>query len=66
MTQNKPVKSKRGFASMDPQKQREISSYAGRRSHELGKAYEFTSETARAAAMKGVQKRWGLPLREEK
>jgi uncharacterized protein len=45
--------SKRGFASMDPAKQREIASKGGRAAHAQGKAHEFTSEEARAAGRKG-------------
>lgn len=46
-------KSSRGFASMDPQRQREIASEGGRAAHEKGTAHEFTSEEARAAGRKG-------------
>ncbi len=45
--------SKRGFASMDPAKQREIASKGGRAAHAKGTAHEFTSEEARAAGRKG-------------
>lgn len=48
-----PKTSKRGFASMDPAKQREIASKGGRAAHAQGKAHEFTSEEARAAGRKG-------------
>ena len=43
----------RGFASMDPEKQREIARKGGRAAHEKGTAHEFTSEEARAAGKKG-------------
>jgi uncharacterized protein len=46
-------KSGRGFASMDPQKQREIASKGGKASHESGNAHEWTSEEAQAAGRKG-------------
>ncbi|MGZ5195236.1 MAG: KGG domain-containing protein [Ramlibacter sp.] len=49
--------SNRGFASMDPQRQREIASEGGRAAHEKGTAHEFTSEEARAAGRKGGQAR---------
>jgi len=49
--------SKRGFASMDPQRQREIASEGGRAAHEKGTAHEFTSEEAREAGRKGGQAR---------
>jgi len=41
--------SKRGFASMDPEQQREIASEGGRAAHEKGTAHEFTPEEARRA-----------------
>ncbi|WP_160232467.1 KGG domain-containing protein [Acinetobacter indicus] len=41
--------SNRGFASMDPDEQREIASRGGRAAHASGNAYEFTSEEARRA-----------------
>ncbi|HSY47311.1 MAG TPA: KGG domain-containing protein [Thermoanaerobaculia bacterium] len=45
--------SKRGFASMDPSKQREIASKGGRAAHSKGTAHEFTSDEARLAGRKG-------------
>ncbi|SFC22063.1 KGG domain-containing protein [Massilia yuzhufengensis] len=39
----------RGFASMDPQRQREIASAGGRAAHASGNAHEFTPEEARRA-----------------
>jgi len=45
--------SNRGFASMDPQRQREIASEGGRAAHEKGTAHEFNSDEARAAGRKG-------------
>ena len=47
----------RGFAAMDPQKQREIASKGGKASHQSGKAHEFSSEEARAAGKKGGESR---------
>jgi general stress protein YciG len=41
--------SNRGFASMDPQKQREIASEGGKAAHASGNAHEFTPEEARRA-----------------
>ena len=41
--------SNRGFASMDPEQQREIASEGGRAAHAAGTAHEFTSEEARRA-----------------
>ena len=46
-------KSKRGFAAMDANKQREIASKGGRAAHEKGTAHEFTPEEAREAGRKG-------------
>lgn len=43
----------RGFAGMDPAKQREIASKGGKASHEKGTAHEFTPEEAREAGRKG-------------
>lgn len=45
--------SKRGFAAMDAQKQREIASMGGKAAHKKGTAHEFTSEEARRAGRKG-------------
>jgi uncharacterized protein len=45
-------RSLRGFAAMDPQRQREIASLGGRAAHQSGHAHEFTSEEARAAGRK--------------
>jgi general stress protein YciG len=47
--------SSRGFASMDPQKQREIASEGGRAAHKQGVAHEWSSEEAREAGRKGGQ-----------
>ncbi len=55
-TQGKRTSS-RGFASMDPARQREIASEGGRAAHERGTAHEFTSEEAREAGRKGGQAR---------
>jgi general stress protein YciG len=43
----------RGFASMDPNKQREIASKGGRAAHVQGTAHEWNSDEARAAGRKG-------------
>lgn len=45
--------SKRGFASMDASKQKEIASKGGRAAHAKGTAHEFTSDEARVAGRKG-------------
>lgn len=43
----------KGFASMDPEKQREIARKGGRAAHIRGTAHEFTSEEARIAGKRG-------------
>jgi general stress protein YciG len=45
--------SKRGFASMDRSKQREIASKGGRAAHAKGTAHEFSADEARVAGRKG-------------
>ncbi len=46
-------KSLRGFASMDPNRQREIASKGGRAAHAKGTAHEWSSDEARVAGRKG-------------
>ena len=46
---------KRGFASMNEEKQRAIASMGGRAAHAQGRAHEFTQDEARAAGRKGGQ-----------
>ena len=55
LSENTPQKttSKRGFASMDPQRQREIASLGGKAAHASGKAHEFNTAEAREAGRKG-------------
>ena len=48
-------KERRGFASMSPERQREIASKGGRAAHLKGTAHEWTSEEARKAGRKGGQ-----------
>lgn len=48
-------KGRRGFASMSPEKQREIASKGGRAAHVKGTAHEWTAEEARTAGRKGGQ-----------
>jgi general stress protein YciG len=50
---NSNRKERRGFASMSPEKQREIASKGGRAAHQKGTAHEFDSSEARAAGRKG-------------
>ena len=42
-------KSKRGFASMDPSRQRDIASKGGKAAHAKGTAHEWTADEARRA-----------------
>ena len=46
-------KERRGFASMTPEKQREIASKGGRAAHQKGTAHEWSSDEAREAGRKG-------------
>ena len=55
MTEFTRAKERRGFASMSPEKQREIASKGGRAAHQKGTAHEWTSEEARSAGRKGGQ-----------
>ena len=48
-------KSRRGFASMNPERQREIASQGGRAAHQQGVAHEWNKEEAREAGKKGGQ-----------
>lgn len=48
--------SRRGFASMDEDKQREIASKGGKAAHEKGTAHEFNSEEAREAGKAAHEK----------
>ncbi len=59
-------KRRRGFAGMDPQKQREIASKGGKAAHAKGTAHEFTPEEAREAGRKGGRSsRRGAARQEE-
>ena len=56
--------SNRGFASMDPDRQREIASKGGKAAHEKGTAHEFDSEEAREAGREGGKASHGSSNRE--
>lgn len=47
--------SRRGFAAMDPDKQRQIARQGGKAAHQQGVAHQWTTEEARAAGRKGGQ-----------
>ena len=53
MAERSEGKSRRGFASMDEVRQREIASKGGRAAHEKGTAHEWTADEAREAGRKG-------------
>lgn len=46
-------KHKRGFASMTPERRREVARAGGKAAHASGVAHKWTSETAKAAGKKG-------------
>lgn len=50
-------KGMRGFASMNPDKQRQIASIGGKAAHKKGTAHQWTSEEARIAGQKGGRAR---------
>jgi uncharacterized protein len=53
INEDESKKGGQGFASMDPDKQREIASKGGKASHRKGTAHEWTSEEAKEAGRKG-------------
>jgi general stress protein YciG len=55
-------KARRGFASMSPERQREIASKGGRMAHEKGAAHKWTVDEAREAGRKGGCARHGRPV----
>ncbi|MEO7096318.1 MAG: KGG domain-containing protein [Polyangiales bacterium] len=48
-----PRSGNRGFAAMDPEKQREIARKGGKAAHQKGTAHQFSSDEAREAGRKG-------------
>jgi general stress protein YciG len=59
MAKDNNSKERRGFASMDPDKQREIASKGGHEAHRKGTAHEFNSAEAAEAGRKGGKARHG-------
>ncbi|SHE29165.1 KGG domain-containing protein [Flavisolibacter ginsengisoli] len=57
-------KSRRGFAAMDPERQRQIASEGGRAAHKQGVAHEWSAEEARQAGRKGGQNSKGTRTRD--
>lgn len=49
------LKSRRGFAAMSAERQREIASQGGRAAHQQGVAHQWSKDEARAAGKKGGQ-----------
>lgn len=49
----RPPASRRGFASMDPERQRQIASRGGKAAHASGNAHQFNAAEAREAGRKG-------------
>lgn len=47
----------KGFATLTPERRREIASMGGKKAHQLGKAHRWTPEEAREAGRKGGQVR---------
>ena len=54
------TRSRRGFAAMDPERQRQIASEGGRAAHMQGTAHKWTSEESRIAGRKGGEASRGL------
>jgi general stress protein YciG len=48
-----------GFALLDPEERRKITSKGGKAAHAAGTAHRWTSEEAVAAGRKGGRNRWG-------
>jgi|SRR5580692_3070799 general stress protein YciG len=48
--------SPRGFATMDPQRQRQLAKMGGQKAHQNGSAHTFSTQEARNAGRKGGQK----------
>ncbi len=51
--ENENGRERQGFASMSPEKRREIASKGGKAAHQSGHAHEFTPEEARDAGQRG-------------
>ena len=56
---------KRGFASMESTRLKELSGQGGRKAHALGRAHKWTREEARAAGLRSVAKRRLLKAQAE-
>jgi len=60
-TPNPSKKSRRGFASMTPEKRSQISGLAGRKAHALGRAHQYTHDEAVEAGSKGGKAKSSKP-----
>jgi uncharacterized protein len=58
-TEGTKPRAKRGFAVMNPERQREIARLGGVAAHRSGHAHQFTTEEARAAGKKRHEPRGG-------
>lgn len=56
---------RRGFASMDRSRLKELSGTGGRKAHALGRAHKWTREEARAAGLRSVEERRRRKAAEE-
>ncbi|MGZ3847380.1 MAG: KGG domain-containing protein [Flavisolibacter sp.] len=56
-TNQQPGRSRRGFAAMSPEKQKEIARAGGLAAHKQGVAHRWSPEEARDAGKKGGQAR---------
>ena len=57
-------KQRKGFAVIDPARQREIASLGGKAAQELGKAHRWNSSEAKIAARKSVEVRRAAARRQ--
>lgn len=55
-SRNAPKKSRRGFASMSPEQQKQIASKGGQAAHQRGVAHQWNADEARQAGRKGGEK----------
>lgn len=53
--QHSEQRARRGFAAMNPERQRQIASLGGRTAHELGVAHQWDRQQAMVAGKKGGQ-----------
>jgi general stress protein YciG len=53
VTDEQQKKSRRGFAAMDPEQRRAVTSNGGKAAHAAGTAHRFTREEAAVAGQKG-------------